>query len=68
MFQDRNITIIKQSMITVIYTLLTLKIFLKADKLLLSQYNNLKMFVWLFTDKKMYISLVTMQIGQSNVL
>ena len=55
-------------MITVIYTLLTLKIFLKADKLLLSQYNNLKMFVWLFTDKKMYISLVTMQIGQSNVL
>ena len=35
----------KHGIITVMYTLLTLYMFLQAEKLLLSQYNNIKMFV-----------------------
>ena len=42
--EDRNITITEDGIITIVYTLLTLKMFLHAKKLL-SQYNNIKMFV-----------------------
>ena len=45
MFKGRNIAIIEHGMITVIYTLLTLNMFVQAEKLLLSQCNNIKMFV-----------------------
>ena len=45
MFKDRNITIIEHGIVTVMYTLLTLNMFLQAEKLLLSQYDNVKMFV-----------------------
>ena len=41
MFKGR----IEHGMITVIYTLLTLNMFVQAEKLLLSQCNNIKMFV-----------------------
>ena len=41
MFRDRNILIIEHGKITVMYTLLTLNMFLQAEKLLLSQCNNM---------------------------
>ena len=45
MFKDRNITIIGHNIITVMYVLLTLNMFLQAEKLLLNHCNNIKMFV-----------------------
>ena len=45
MFKDRNITILGYGIITLMYTVLTLNMLLQAEKLLLSQYNNIKMFV-----------------------
>ena len=45
MFKGRSKTIIEHGMITVIYTLLTLNMFVQPEKLLLSQCNNIKMFV-----------------------
>ena len=45
MFKDRNITIIAHNIITVMYVLLTLNMFLQAEKLLLNHCNNIKMFV-----------------------
>ena len=45
MFKDGNITIIGHDIITVMYVLLTLNMFLQAEKLLLNHCNNIKMFV-----------------------
>ena len=41
MFRGRNILITEHGKITVMYTLLTLNMFLQAEKLLLSQCNNM---------------------------
>ena len=49
---------IERGIIAVIYTLLTLNMFLKTEKLFLSRYNNLKMFV---CTRRCELSLVTMQ-------
>ena len=53
MFKDGNITIIGHDIITVMYVLLTLNMFLQAEKLLLNhcKYKNVCMHE-LFTDKK----------------
>ena len=45
MFKGRNIAIIEHGMITVMYTLLTLNMFVQAEKLLSTQCNNIKMFM-----------------------
>ena len=45
MFKGRNIAIIEHGMITVIYTLLTLNMFVQAEKSLSTQCNNIKMFM-----------------------
>ena len=44
MAKKRSIRIIERGIITVLYNLLTLNMFLQAEMLLLSRYNNLKMF------------------------
>ena len=45
MLKGRNAIIIEDGIITLVYILLTLIMFLQAEKLLLSQYSNTKMFL-----------------------